>query len=223
MYFTEENFINDYTLNIFSDASMMHKKSIGCYGAIAKVGNKLIDKKLDISTNTTNNNAEIKGLRSAVFLAMRYQNIYPNINIFSDSQISIFGIRDRIFNWTVSGNTLYGYGRAEIQSQEIFLEIMNYIVESNLRVSFWHQKGHVKTNNFNSINDAAHTFCASNRVRDKVDLNFIKYISDNNNFIDYITGEELKKNNFLNKTEPLIYNAGNFKEVIGNYKEQINY
>jgi hypothetical protein len=38
-------------------------------------------------------------LRLAVGIALKYRYKYPVINIFSDSQISIFGIRDRILNW----------------------------------------------------------------------------------------------------------------------------
>ena len=222
MYFSEENFINEYTLNIFSDASMLYNSTTGCYGAVAKCGNKIIDKKLEISTDTTNNNAEIKAVRNAVLLGIRYMNNFQNINIFSDSQISIFGIRDRIFSWTVSNNTLYGYGRTEIKSQEVFLEIMNYIIDSHLRVSFYHQKGHVNTKNFKSISDAAHVFCASNRVREKVDLNFIKYISDNNNYIDFITGKELENSNINPTTDPIIFNAGNFNESKNKFNKLIN-
>lgn len=179
--------INEYTLNIFTDASIRNRNYgyDGCYGAIAVYNDTIIDELYRINTNTTNNNAEIKGLRAGVFLALKYQNQFKVINIFSDSQISIFGIRDRLITWTISPDgKLIGKSGQEIQSQDIFLEIMYLMIQHNLRVNFIHQKGHVNIRKIDSLFEAQHVFRASNCIRGNVDLNLIRYISRWNGIVD---------------------------------------
>lgn len=179
---------NPYTLNIFSDASIKDKgyrSYDGCYGAIAVVNNAIIDEIYRVASDSTNNNSEIKGIRAAVLLAIRYGSNYQNINIFSDSQISVLGIRERFPNWNYNPKThrLYGYDRSQIKSQEVFIEILELIRQHNLNVIIWHQKGHVK-NTFESLSNASHVFAASNRIREGIDLNLIRYISHYNNVVD---------------------------------------
>ena len=189
-----EDFNNDYTLNIFCDASIRkyEKRTAGCYGAVAYNGNNKIDeefRKKDFES--TSNNCEIRAIRLGVRLALKYQYNFQNINLFSDSQISIFGIRDRIFSWVQYGNFLYGYDHNKIKNQEIFVEIVDTIIQNNLRINFWHQAGHIKLNNFEKLNKAIHVFQASNAVRGLVDINFIKYISDKNNEVDKLSRDLL--------------------------------
>ena len=96
---------NPYTLNIFCDASIKSIKNMnyGCYGAVAIYEDNIIDSSYQICSRTTNNDSEIRAIRSAVLLALKYRNNYQIINIFSDSQISLFGIRDRCFRWKEKG------------------------------------------------------------------------------------------------------------------------
>ena len=194
-------------LNIFCDASIRKRGKLkdGCYGAIAVKQNTIIDEIYRICSDTTNNNAEIKAVRAAVLLASKYKNEFPIINIFSDSQISILGIRDRFNNWICKEDgLLYGYGGEPIKSQEIYIEIYNIIQSNNLTINFWHQKGHVK-NVFSSLKNAEHVFMASNGIRQLVDINLIRFISDFNNIVDQ------KSRSILYQTD--IYNEYYFDPI----------
>lgn len=179
--------VNPNTLNIFTDASIVSRPYgyDGCYGAIAVYNDVIIDEIYRVNTGTTNNNSEIKGVRAGVFLALKYQNQFPIINIFSDSQISIFGIRDRLLNWSIDpiSGMLLGRSGQVIQSQDIFLEIVYLMLQYNLRINFIHQKGHV-SQHIDSLIQAQHVFEASNSVRGKVDLNMIRFISKWNCVVD---------------------------------------
>lgn len=182
-----KNFLSKDILNIFCDASIRQRGKIkdGCYGAIAVNENEtIINSIYRICSNTTNNNAEIKGIRAAISLAVMYKNDFPIINIFSDSQISILGIRDRYQTWKCGQDGLLrGYTGEPIKSQEIYIEINNMIDDYNLRVNFWHQKGHVK-NTYDSLKEAKHVFIASNGIRQSIDINLIRFISNYNNIVD---------------------------------------
>ena len=92
-------------INIFTDASIKKLNSgetIGCAGCVLIFGELVyrnIQEEYQIIRNTTSNNSEIKAVRLGIHNVLRYKNQYRKIRLFSDSQISIFGIRERIFNW----------------------------------------------------------------------------------------------------------------------------
>lgn len=216
---------NPYSLNIFSDASIRKRGNLydGCYGAIAVSNNQIIDEIYRISSDTTNNNSEIKGIRAAILLAIRYQYNFSNINIFSDSQISIFGIRERFPTWryNVKDGKLYGSADQPIKSQEVYIEIMELINQYNLTVTFWHQKGHVE-NKYDSLVEAQHVFCASNRIRDKVDLSLIRYISYYNDIVDKKSRSILLQTDpyKMKYTSPLIFYPANYYSLLDEYNKQ---
>ena len=206
-------FHNENTINIFSDASITGKpgKFTGCYGVVAVVGDNIIDQTYKIVSHTTNNNSEIKGIRAALDIAMKYKDIYPYINIFSDSLISINGIRDYINKWIINpqNGMLYSRTNKMVANQEIFIE--NYRILKELQLSssiitLYHQAAHID-NNYNSLLKAADSFKKSNLIKGKIDLNFIRYICTWNNYVDTTSRSMLKRNkmNDMEYVDPLIF------------------
>lgn len=199
MFFTLGNFINETTLNIFTDASILrfnNGKCAGCYGAIVYYNGQIIDSEYRIASDSTSNNSEIKAIRLGVNLAIKWRDRFPfpiTINLFSDSQISILGIRDRIFSWRNKNERLIGYGNAPIKNQSVYLEIINIIISSNLYINFYHQKGHVSVGNYDSFNKAIHVFVSSNNIREEIDPEFMKWISIMNNKVDQGSRKYLHK------------------------------
>lgn len=230
-------------LNIFCDASIMQKSNrqfSGCYGAIAVCNDTIIEKSYCICTNTTNNDSELKAIRLGLRLALKYRNQYRVINLFSDSQISIFGIRDRIFNWKLANGKIIGNDNNYIKNQFLFIELMNVIVDNNLFINIYHQKGHVNLNNLVHLREAAHVFQCSNFIRDIVSYDFIRYISIYNNYVDNESRSILKQSrSYLydrnyNYCDPIyFYPNDNYNTKVFNYKtiqannkkymEEINY
>lgn len=205
------DFYNSNTLNIFSDASIMgkHPNFTGCYGAIAVCKDDIIDSTYRIASHTTNNESEIKGIRTAISLAYKYSKKYKFINIFSDSQISVFGLRDYIYNWNYHDGVLTGYGNKEIKNQSIFIEshylIKELILNNDVIVKIYHQSGHVG-NDFNSIKEAAWIFRKSNKIVGNIDLNFIRYISTYNNYIDHTSRSYLRRcNHNITYCDPIYF------------------
>lgn len=206
-----DQFYNFNTLNIFCDASITGKgeNQTGCYGAIAVVRDEIIDSIYRLASNTTNNESEVKGLRAAISLANKYKYQFPNINIFCDSQISIFGLRDYIYKWKFNIHTglLYGTAGNPIANQSIFIESYYMLVDLDLikRINLFHQSGHVD-NGYEKLRKAARVFIKSNNVRGNVDLNFIRYISTYNNYVDQTSRSILRHSILANEyTDPLIF------------------
>lgn len=178
-------------LNIFTDASMRKIKKqngeveqIGCAGAILVFGaEEESESHYQIIRNTTNNNSEIKAIRLGVQNALKYKDQFKYIRLFSDSQISIFGIRERIFKWYIKHGQFCGYDGTPIKNQDIMLEIVNTLILNNMRIELYHQAGHVETNQ-KSLLEAIHVFAASNNIRDTISYEFMKKISGYNNAVD---------------------------------------
>ena len=189
-------FYNDNTLNIFSDASI--DKNSGCFGVVAVIGDNIIDTRYRLISDTTSNNSEIKGIRSAIDIALKYRDKFQYINIFSDSLISINGLREYIYSWKYNEKTglLYNSTRKPVANQSIFIEaksMLNLLEESKSIISIYHQSGHV-SNNYNSILKAGDCFKKYNHINGKIDLNLIRYISVLNNYVDHTSRSILKQN-----------------------------
>lgn len=219
----KDDFYKPEILNIFTDASIKNRpngKFSGCYGATAVVCDTIIEEMCRVNTDTTNNNSEIKGIRAGVHLALKYRCNYQTINIFSDSQISVFGLRDRIFNWCLKDGVLINKSKEPVKSQEVYYEIIHMILINQLHINLYHQKGHVD-NNYNSLQDAEHVFRSSNSIRYTIDLNFIRYISAWNNYIDCATRNMLltydKSMEYYDAIhyQPFIFNKAAYKQLIG--------
>ena len=184
------DFANFDTLNIFSDASIARNGNftIGCYGVVCVEVDSIIDKEYRLVSNTTSNNSELKGVRCALSLANKYKNRYRYINIFSDSAISIIGLREYINNWKFKDDgLLYTKYNSVVKNQDIFIGskcILNELERSNTIIRLFHQSGHINVDNYNDLKNASNTFNKMNNINGKIDLNFIRYISNYNNYVD---------------------------------------
>lgn len=182
----------DDTLNLFSDASMrtVSKRNhilASCYGSVAVNKDTIIDEMFRCQSVCTVPAAEIRGIRCSLSLALKWRHMFRVINIFCDSQISVFGLRDYIYNWKWDSNEeRYYLGKHnEVKNQEIFIECFYMLQElrkTNI-VNIFHQKGHVDSG-FDNIKNATDTFKASNGVRGTVSYELIRYISVYNNYVD---------------------------------------
>lgn len=195
-------FYNPETLNIFCDASISGKgyNTTGCYGVVAVTEDNIIETEYRLVSHTTSNNSELKGLRCALSMANKYKDQFRFINIFSDSQISVFGLRDYIYNWRYNpkDNRLYGSAGKPIINQEIFIECHGILMQlgtyPNCIIRLFHQSGHID-NGYDNLKKAASVFGSSNNVRGNIDLNFIRYISTYNNFVDSTSRSYLRRAN----------------------------
>lgn len=197
---------NRASLNIFTDASIqpMNDNTFkGCYGCVVvKTDDNtpyIIDSKYNIEDNTTNNRCELKAILFGLREAVRYRNDFSYINLFSDSRISVQGLKEWIFNW-VNNRTdgvMYGSGKP-VSNQDIIFNILNFIISNDLMINIYHQKGHVD-NTQKSLENAQRVFMQTNKIN-SIDLDLVSMISQYNNYIDQLTRQKLyeNENDYLN-------------------------
>ena len=228
MFYINTIFTPD-AINVFTDASIKKLRSgetIGCAGSIAVFGEPKTrneQERYQIIRNTTSNNSEIKAIRLGIEQILPYKNYYKKIRLFSDSQLSIFGIRDRILNWKFYNGKFIGSNGAPIINQDIFSEIVHTILENDLYIEFYHQKGHVGFTD-KSLNNAMHVFTVSNNIRTYVDMLFIKQITVYNDMVDNNSRQKLENICRLHNRqyiEPLIFEPDIFDK--SRYRELTRY
>jgi ribonuclease HI len=199
-----EMFNNSDTLNLFSDASMRnYSKSnnllAGCYGSVAVAGDRIIDEDIRCTSITTVPAAELRGLRLSLGLALTYRSLFKVINIFSDSQLVIFGLRDYIYKWRWNENKQQYYtasSNTPVKNQELYIECFKMLQElskTNI-VNLFHQPGHIDSS-FRDIKKAANMFKEYNGVSGLVSYDLIRYISIYNNYIDNKTRSHIRITN----------------------------
>lgn len=227
-------------INIFCDASIKRLDSgemIGSPGAIylARDPSKNLNfytlEYLDILRHSTNNHAEIYAIYMAYQLAkVLYFKIGGDlrINIFSDSQISVYGLRDWIFSWIKGsqGDNLISSAGKNIANQEIYKLIVIDMIESKVPIYLYHVKGHVNIKRKKEIYNAKRVFDGSNDTNIPIDI--IYEISYGNDLVDNITRDQidifLNNNNITTNTNNPIkpyyisisdINMNDYKEVLG--------
>lgn len=196
---TKNTLMNNKFINIFTDASIYNlkvggniKETIGCPGYLVVHEDKIIDQGFTILRNSTNNIAELYAILLGVSVSKFYKDY--TIRLFSDSQLSIFAIRDRIFKWIKKSKdgTLYTVEGTPVSNQSYIMDIIYTILENNIQIDLYHQKGHVNTSKDSDILNAKEVFKVSNGLSHlTIDDEFISCISYYNNYVDNMTRTNL--------------------------------
>lgn len=197
-------------INIFTDASIIttsYNETIGCAGAICMEDHNL--NKFEIHRDSTNNISEISAIRIAVELAL--ENNLSEVNIWSDSQWSIFGLTKWIGSWITNMDNyiLKNSSGESVKNQQIFLSIIKTIIDNNLHVNFYHIKGHVFAKDIKSIDKATSVFYRSNGVR--ISRDKIYHACIMNNMVDNETRNRLQE---FRNVQPISLTRGIINPII---------
>lgn len=234
--------INDYTLNIFTDASISKLPGTeivtGGAGAQFYIGDRLIDSKLKILINTTNNQSELTAILLGVIGAIQLKNQVRVINLFSDSRISILGLREWIFSWvnSVHEDVMYSSSGLPVANQQIILNIVDAIIRNNLQINLYHVRGHLDSGKDKQVFQFKKSFLKENHLDPYtiIDDKLIQFLINGNSSIDKYTRDPLLNKEYMLQlakdsyySNPIIpftidpsyylssFNIGKYKECIG--------
>lgn len=193
-----ESVYGNNVINIFTDGSTtkgLNDETISCSGAVATMiynqeekTTAILDKRYATLRNSTNNKAEIYGIDLAVDMIIDfvYNKGYNCIfNIFCDSKISVYGMREWIFDWVRNSynGVLYNSMGTVVSNQDIFIQIINKIIMSRIRLNIYHIKGHVNINKDKDLTKSRKVFLESNNIEIN-DYRLIKNLGYWNNVVD---------------------------------------
>lgn len=191
-------FLNNPTiLNIFTDASLYKgsNTTIACAGAIAVTAyNDIVDSSYLLLGDSTNNQGEISAIKLGVGLAARVpRDQYQNINIISDSIISVRGLAEWLIVWYKNrkDNTLMSSSGRPVANQEVFIEIVNEIISLGINhLSIYHTLGHMRYTHQGDLQQVIRNFNVVNNH--DISMEDARYLAYFNDVIDIETGERLE-------------------------------
>lgn len=204
-------------INIFCDASIDPNTKLACGGAYIVVqddSNQFteIGIKGYLQNNATNNSAEILAIWTGVTEAISLRQLYPHavFRLFSDSKISIYGVRDWIRDWIMKmrhDGTLISSSGKPVMNQQRFIDVFNIIVEHHFPIEFYHQRGHVNDGRV-SIEEARRTFISTNKCTPEMLGLDMTILCNCNNIIDRYTRDSIYEFIDHNILKPGIYFEG---------------
>lgn len=200
-----EQFSNRNTLNIFTDASILQIKNnnkfnhcIGSSGISIWKEDKNIGDYSEVIAYTTNNFCELHAIFLATWFARNIlfsDNDIKYINIFSDSKISVFGLREWIFKWVSSSVNGILYGTSgKVKNQEEFIKIVKFIIDNNLNINLYHVRGHHDHNTQKEMINFKQSFQRENNINDIIEDKLINFLIMGNSIVDNLTRNKLKDN-----------------------------
>jgi ribonuclease HI len=179
-------------VNTYTDASIVKNKDgvfISCAGYVTTFHNEIIDKGTKIMNNATNNYGEITAIYMGIQSLLSFKEYDVFLNLFSDSKISVFGLKEWIYKWLKNADPetrmLINSSGDRVKNQEIFCNIIHYIVKNKTHLSIYHQPGHQNPSNVNQLELVRQSFRENNNTEITDDI--IREICYYNNFVDNMT------------------------------------
>lgn len=191
------------SLNFFTDASIQKELDgsiTSCSGCIGYYGTdeNPIYKNTEVLFNSTNNQAEIFAIYMAIIGIIHLiceRNIsVSHINIFSDSLISVNGLRNWITGWVKNSknNELYSSSGQLVANQSIFLNCIYAILGYNLKINIYHVHGHKSQNIDKEVQLFKHDFEKLNDLEgNSISIALAKRLIKENDIIDNLTRSTL--------------------------------
>lgn len=182
-----DNVFRDDTLNIFTDASTYGNDA--CAGCVVVRGRleyqEYIEQYLYLE-NTDSLEAEMQGIYLGLRMALPYICQHTVVRLFSDSNTSIIWLRDKGSTMQYKSNNIYlGNSMMNERYGQILYTVVSFILQNNLNIEFYHQKGHVNAGNISDMMTAMEAFNRLNRVNlNDSSLEFIQTISRFNDHVD---------------------------------------
>lgn len=189
-------------LNCFTDASTT-KGSDGvissCAGYVLTYHGEVIDRGERILYNSTNNEGELYAILMGIKALLSYSYMDKFLNLFSDSRISIEGLRSWCINWCKNqdeNGVLYGTNGREVANQQIIKYIIHTIYYSQIHMQLFCQLGHINPVKVQDMTKSIAYFLNCNGV--KISDDIAVQISGFNNMVDENTrnmlAHAIKKN-----------------------------
>lgn len=197
--------INGDTLNIFTDASISKLKNmdivVGGAGSNFYIGDSFVGSDIRILFNTTNNESEITSILLGVMGAIQLRHDYSNIssiNLFSDSKISVFGLREWIFSWirSIRDDVMYSSSGQPVANQKIILSIVNIIDKYDLYINIFHVRGHLDSGSQKNVTEFKKSFVRENKL--DIDDYLVDFLIFGNSSIDNYTRSKLYDVEYMN-------------------------
>ena len=197
-------------LNCFTDASTIKSRGVtsSCAGYVLTYHGNIIDKGERILYNSTNNEGELYAILMGVKALLSYSYMDTFLNLFSDSRISVEGLRSWCINWSknqAKDGTLYGTNGKRVANQKIIKYIIHTVSYYRIHMQLFCQLGHINPYKVDDMNRSIAYFLNCNGVRISKDM--ATQLASFNNMVDNNTRNYL--NDMARKSKGDLSKYGN--------------
>lgn len=186
-------FFNKESVCIFTDSSVRKVNDI-TYSSpsilIIDSGDVISDPQTYgvVLSDSTSNQGEIYAILLALSYIEQWKiNRSKTINIFSDSSISIVGLKKWYESWLNNMDTegiIYNSNNDPVSNQEIFLKCMLSILNMDRHINFYHVSGHMCSGDFKTAYLFNSKFKSKNEFSDNLSRSLIDLLIKFNDKVD---------------------------------------
>lgn len=183
-------------VNCYCDASLTKLKDgtvVTASGFILTYEGNVIDQRVKIVADSTNNYGEILAIYMGIDSLIRVAGYDAFLNVFSDSKISVSGLTSWIYSWIRDTDPrtrkMYNSSGQLVANQEIFSAIVGLICSARTHLSIFHQRGHMNPDNVRDMRKMMEDFEKDNGS--VVGEDIIREITYWNDCIDNLTRDTL--------------------------------
>ena len=136
-------------INCFTDASKTNINGVDtiCAGYAVVYQNQILDTGLKVVYDATSMYGEELAIYMGMDALLKYAKYDTFLNLFSDSQVGIFSLRNWIFNWVDRNDTkIKSFVKSDgqpVANQELLTAIIGLINAIGAHTSMYHIRGHM--------------------------------------------------------------------------------
>lgn len=137
-------------INCFTDASKTNINGVDtiCAGYAVVYQNQILDTGLKVVYNATSMYGEELAIYMGMNALLKYAKYDTFLNLFSDSQVGIFSLRNWIFNWVNRNdrNLIKSFVKSDgkpVANQELLTAIIGLVNAIGAHTSLYHIRGHM--------------------------------------------------------------------------------
>lgn len=218
-----EDIFNEKSIAVFTDASIDRKSNTACSGAVLVYEDFRTEYEDRVLLDSTSNRGEMYAIKLGIEAGLKTGR--KNINIFSDSLISVTGLREWIFGWVNKNGKLYNSNKQPVANMELIYEIIQLILDNrHVNINLFHTKGHIDYHDQVQRRKVKELFITHNDGF-YIDDRFVSLLKIYNDMVDNNTRANLKVSHNIDEKNKYIYNnlfmelPKNSKKMIKNYKK----
>lgn len=191
-------------VNVFTDCSAKYgsyvkaDKQVVTSGFITTINGGVINSGC-FTMKASSMYGELYAIKMGIMELLRFKETDMFLNIFSDSKINIYALREWLPMWLSNQKnyTLRTKDKKPVSNQELMLDIMKLILEGNVHISLFHIAGHKKSSNVKDMMKFVNTFNESNSLRlvnnNSIPMDIFMDMANWNDSIDKYTRKVLHK------------------------------
>lgn len=220
-------------INCFTDASKTNIDGVDtiCAGYAVVYQNQILDTGLKVVYDATSMYGEKLAIYMGMDALLSYAKYDTFLNLFSDSQVGIFSLRNWVFDWVKKKDSsaiksFVNSSKVPVANQEILMATIGLINSTGAHTSLYHIRGHMNPSKVSDMQTFIEAFVRLNNeymtedmARELIYYNDVVDKATRNHLFQTITSPEFNPE-YYRKPIVVFNNLLNYNSIM-NYKELI--